>query len=825
MKGYTMPFLWIANNDYEAIGREIEKIRESGSETFCVESRTHSDFCGPQWWEVMDFIVKKADSLSMRVWLLDDKHYPTGFANGAVERFPALRQRHIFSENRDLCGPASGRLIIRSVAEQGRDARLVCAVLLQKKGRGWEYLQDITSQAEGEFLRLSLPGGFFRVCFVWEGTGFDETGMFIDMLNPDSVQLLIDEVYAPHYERYKGTCFAGFFSDEPRFGNGISDQNLNHMSWYGGNVGILGLSYPWKDSLIKELAERAEGFERGHLAALWNDTGRFTAAVRAAYMDCITRAYAENFSGALSAWCHARGLSYASHIIEDMGAHAHTFCSAGHYFRSQYGADYAGVDVVLHQIKPFCGEEKHIAPIADGYADPLFFDNTLAKLASSCSHIDKSKRGALCEIFGAYGWAEGSEEMLWLANHMLVRGINLFIPHAFSSVYPNDDCPPYFYAAGENPAYPAYKILNGYIGSVCNALEGGTDEIRTAVLYHAEAEWSGRRFMPVDRVAKKLLQCQADFDIVPEDSLQQSEEAGALVLNGRKYDCLFVPQREYLSARLSGLLKSISPRTKVVFVGGGPEGFETVPLSGIAGYAERNGLRILQTEGSCPHIRARKVRKAGKTFFFIHNESHKSETIVCKFAAGTCLCAYDFLNSRREEISIKDGRCSIRLLPGQAMLFEICEDAVQNTLLPVWKELPLRDIAVKIQSPCDGQCTAIAAAPVSDLLRDHPEFCGYVTLEAEADLTGVRSLRISFSGEYLKAEIGNEIFERIVSPAFLGLKEHYGSRRIRFILCNNPAARMRDELSKYSLLPPTGIVKAEGTAAEAAPCGAEIPRG
>ena len=248
-----------------------------------------------------------------------------------------------------------------------------------------------------------FAGGFFRVCFVWEGTGFDETGLFIDMLNPDSVQLLIDEVYAPHYERYKGTCFAGFFSDEPRFGNGIPIKTSTICPGTAGMSGILGLSYPWKDSLIKELAERAEGFERGHLAALWNDTGRFTAAVRAAYMDCITRAYAENFSGALSAWCHARGLSYASHIIEDMGAHAHTFCSAGHYFRSQYGADYAGVDVVLHQIKPFCGEEKHIAPIADGYADPLFFDNTLAKLASSCSHIDKSKRGALCEIFGAYG--------------------------------------------------------------------------------------------------------------------------------------------------------------------------------------------------------------------------------------------------------------------------------------------------------------------------------------------------------------------------------------------------------------------------------------
>ena len=114
---------------------------------------------------------------------------------------------------------------------------------------------------------------------------------------------------------------------------------------------------------------------------------------------------------------------------------------------------------------------------------------------------------------------------------------------------------------------------------------------------------------------KKLLQCQADFDIVPEDSLQQSEEAGALVLNGRKYDCLFVPQREYLSARLSGLLKSISPERRL-FLSAGAGGFEPVPLSGIAGYAERNGLRILQTEGSCPHIRARKVRKAGKNVLF-----------------------------------------------------------------------------------------------------------------------------------------------------------------------------------------------------------------
>ena len=34
MKGYTMPFLWIANNDYEAIGREIEKFARAVRKPF-----------------------------------------------------------------------------------------------------------------------------------------------------------------------------------------------------------------------------------------------------------------------------------------------------------------------------------------------------------------------------------------------------------------------------------------------------------------------------------------------------------------------------------------------------------------------------------------------------------------------------------------------------------------------------------------------------------------------------------------------------------------------------------------------------------------------
>lgn len=72
----------------------------------------------------------------------------------------------------------------------------------------------------------------------------------------------------------------------------------------------------------------------------------------------------------------------------------------------------------------------------------------MTKLATSLGHLDPRKRGrTFCEIFGAYGWAEGLKLMKWLTDHMLVRGVNHFVPHAFSQKeFPDWDCPPHFYA-------------------------------------------------------------------------------------------------------------------------------------------------------------------------------------------------------------------------------------------------------------------------------------------------------------------------------------------------------------------------------------------
>ena len=73
--------------------------------------------------------------------------------------------------------------------------------------------------------------------------------------------------------------------------------------------------------------------------------------------------------------------------------------------------------------------KKYSTPMAAGltynYAakqvDETVLD-ALAKLAASLAHIDSKKKGrALCEVFGAYGWAEGLKLMKWLLTLLVLR--------------------------------------------------------------------------------------------------------------------------------------------------------------------------------------------------------------------------------------------------------------------------------------------------------------------------------------------------------------------------------------------------------------------
>jgi hypothetical protein len=389
---------------------------------------------------------------------------------------------------------------------------------------------------------------------------------YINPIDRASAHVLIEAVYEPHYARYKadfGQTFAGFFSDEPNIGNGGGLYNVS--------LGRNGLVLPWRADLLTDLAREFGRDVITSLPGLWHDIGASTPAVRYAYMNLVSRLYGECFAGQIGAWCTERGVEYIGHIIEDNDAHTRLGASVPHFFRAMDGQTMSGIDVVLGQVRP--GLDQRMFNWATWSGDPAdgeFYHYALAKLGASHAHIDPKKHGrAMCEIFGAYGWTAGLRLMKWLADHMLVRGINQFVPHAFSAKeFPDPDCPPHFYARGKNPQYRHFRLLMEYTNRVSHLLSGGRHVAEAAVLYHAEAEWSGE-YMSVKEPMRVLMQAQLDADIVPADVLASGASVcdGKLRINRETYGCLIVPWAQCLPRTVVATLMALLQQgVKIVFV-------------------------------------------------------------------------------------------------------------------------------------------------------------------------------------------------------------------------------------------------------------------
>lgn len=247
---------------------------------------------------------------------------------------------------------------------------------------------------------------------------------------------------------------------------------------------------PWSIYFIGQFSEKLGRDAVLSLPDLFADIDENTMPVRYAYMDLISELYQENMSRQVGDWCAQHGVEYIGHVIEDNNAHARLGYGAGHFFRALDGQSMSGIDVVLHQLQPGRDDGFHTWPCSKA-VDEEFFTYCLAEMGVSAAVVDEKKLGrTMCEIFGAYGWGEGNRLMKWMADFMLVRGVNFFVPHAFSPKSGIDeDNPPHFYTHGDNPQFAGFCRLCQYMERMASLLDGGLRHSCAAVLYHGEGEW------------------------------------------------------------------------------------------------------------------------------------------------------------------------------------------------------------------------------------------------------------------------------------------------------------------------------------------------
>ena len=605
------PFLWMRGESEEVIRTEMEKISESNIRAVCLEARPHPDFAGEGWWHDVDIVLDEAKKRGMKIWILDDAHFPTGQANGLLpEKYPERARRYLYTQFVETTGPLPcaqvdvelltkkqftwmdfGKPQVKPVLDEKRVLsvtayRVIEGDVLSEEGT------DLTGKVKDGILTWDVPEGTWRIFVNSMTTDFGARPEYINYIDEDSVRVLIESVYEAHYKHYKdefGKTILGFFSDEPGFYN-TDDLKMDDK------IGEKMMPLPWCGELEEKMETVCGAGWKEKIPYLWyKDEGGKCAALRFHYMDCVSRLYEKNFSRQIGEWCRSHGVQYIGHVIEDNGQHTRLGCGAGHYFRAMAGQDMAGIDNIGNQIVPGNPDSTRHNP--SGAGDPQFFHFGLAKLGASEAWIDPKKKGRLmCENFGAYGWGLGIKNMKWLVDYLVAQGVNRFVPHAFSMAdYPDDDCPPHYYARGNNPQFPFFGELMKYTDRLCGIFSEGQNVPQAAVLYEAEGDWAGkamRSYVP----GRELQEHQIDYEILPVDVFEDVEyygtrvEDGNLIVNGRVMKVLIIPEMEYLSEKVFRFL-SENPDLTTVFINSRPK--EVIG----AGEAREIGLLLGQDLG------------------------------------------------------------------------------------------------------------------------------------------------------------------------------------------------------------------------------------
>lgn len=828
-ENYIMPFFWQHGAEESTLREYMEKIDSCGIHAVCLEARPHPDYVGPKWWQDVDVIMDEARHRGMRVWILDDSHFPTGYANGAVKNAPEHLKRWYLEEKAlEVDGPLEGfrlaaatdlgsrRMMGRVFQRKGET--LVAVILARRQedpnGRVWyDQLQDVTDRLENGWLKMDIPQGHW-VVFTYTKLmeAVQKASDHISFLEKESCRILLDTVYEPHWERYKedfGKTFAGFFSDEPGF------YNLGGTGFGMVKIGDQ-MPLPWSDQVWRLFQQRMGGPTA--IVGLYHDLNGVQAKARVTYMDIITRMYEENFSRQLGDWCEEHGVEYIGHVLEDVDLHSRLGPGTGHYFRAMAGQHMGGIDVVLNQLIP-----------DRDYGKNGFYHYSIQQLAASAAHQNPRMKGrAMCEIFGAFGWSEGLSMMKWMADHMLVGGINWFVPHAFTEkAFPDPDCPPHFYAHGMNPQYRYMHLVFDYMNRVCHLLNGGRAAVDNAVLFPAEGEWAGG-YRDYGVIGKLCLTHQIPYELVCVDALETaSVSQGRLQVGETSYRTLLVDHIDLLPDHALAQLERLYRQGACVrFVGHAPKGLDGASAPSVPVIQDEELLPLLREGAACaareyqPWLRCYKYLQEDMTVYLLVNSSmnHRLDTAVLVEEAPAYVWYHAEDNTLEAAQPDQRGWLPLSLDRGESVILL----AGRQEALPGEGDLPFRPALSGERRELSG-AWSISLADYREQERFQP-LCVTDQLEdissKKPGFSGIIRYETTFEGPARMIDLGRafEGVEVLVNGRSAGVRVGYpyrydvsalageGENQLTVLAATSLGDALGDDLSKQRPFSPEGIL-------------------
>ena len=341
----------------------------------------------------------------------------------------------------------------------------------------------------GGWLAERFSGGTIRGVHAGEDDGEPHAPPSADILNPEAVARFIaltHERYWQHFAPYFGSTVIAFFTDEPC----ILGRNARGLAPWTKDFGAL---FTAAGGRLEDLAALFSGGE--------NEGTRL-------YRRLILQREEEVYYAALSAWCEAHGIALMGHPEKSDDIEVERFFQI------------PGQDLVYRWVGPETGDVRGV-------------DSTMGKCGADIARLTGRPRNAN-ECFGACGragnpWLFPGEDAKWFIDYLAVRGVNLFVPHAF-----------YYSLRGERSAerppdmgpgsiwWPHYRLWSGYMTRLSCLMS------ETELQCGAALGCRNRDLVP--ELAAPLFMGQRGFQYLPESFWAECEvRDGRLHCRGRSY--------------------------------------------------------------------------------------------------------------------------------------------------------------------------------------------------------------------------------------------------------------------------------------------------
>jgi alpha-L-rhamnosidase len=525
--------------DETVIRRDLDRMKALGYQAVTVQAGHDMAFAylSPAYFTFFRSFVEEAKRRSLRVWIVDDAGYPSGFAGGKfTELQPQLRMQALAVAQR-IPAPTGEQIKVTLGAAS------VAATAINADDGASVNLPIIDAT-----ISFTSPAGHWTVFviehrFETSPTRSDTNKQRVkdgsqsleDYLDPAATAQFL----AFTHEQYKmavgdefGKTILGFRGDEPDYS-------------------ISGL--PWTPKFFEHFAQMKGYDVRPYLAVfLQPGNAKVTDAAtraKADYYDVFSQLFRAGFFKVQGDWCRANRLEYQVHLNHEEREMELTR-SEGEFLRDMQHVQVPGIDAIWHQI----------------WKDTI---SDFPRLAASAAHVYGHPR-AFTESFAAYRPAPDVDMARYILNEQFVRGVNLVETMYF---------PASSGASAQQSSFmddPAYPELLSYVRRMSYLMSMGRPAAAVALYLPSSSMWmadaaADAAFVSTERM---LSERQIDFDIVNDDALAQDLLAGHGTLetaSGNRYATVILPETSLLSqAALERLRAFATGGGHVLFLGRTP---------------------------------------------------------------------------------------------------------------------------------------------------------------------------------------------------------------------------------------------------------------